>query len=107
MESPQDNPAKGTFVIIAEFEARPEHVDEFLAAAQQDARLAVAREPGCRQFDVNVPNDAPHKVVLYEVYDDATAFEAHLKTPHLAEFRAAADKMVAHRRVTKLTRKSG
>ena len=31
---------------------------------------------------------AAGRVLLYEVYDDEAAFEAHLKTPHLAAFRA-------------------
>ena len=33
--------------------------------------------------------DAPESFVLYEVYDDRSAFEAHLRTPHYAIFAEA------------------
>ena len=44
-------------------------------------------EAGCRRFDVLVSEDEPDVVWLYEVYDDAAAFDAHLETPHLKKFQ--------------------
>jgi quinol monooxygenase YgiN len=55
----------------------------------------VADEPGCRAFDVAVRQDAPEIVVFYEVYDDRAAFDVHLKTPHLARFRAGFPALIA------------
>jgi quinol monooxygenase YgiN len=95
------------FVIVAEFEVKPESIDAFLEAAIADASASVANEPGCRQFDVTVQEDQPHRVLLYEVYDSAAAFDAHLKTPHLAAFRDRIEPMVASRQVRRLTRVHG
>ena len=59
---------------------KPENVDAFMKKALDNAREA-RKEPGCRQFDVLVdPNDQA-RVMLYEVYDDDKAFEAHQQTP--------------------------
>lgn len=98
---------KGPLVIIAEFEVRPEAIDAFLEQAVVDAAQSVAREPGCRQFDVAVAEDQPNRVVLYEIYDDQAAFDGHLATPHFATFRDAIEPMVLSRQVRRLTRVHG
>lgn len=76
------------FIVIAEFEVKPGHLNAFLDLAQDDATHSVADEPGCRQFDVIHCEAAPNNVVFYEVYDSRSAFDSHLETSHLARFRA-------------------
>jgi quinol monooxygenase YgiN len=98
---------EGTFVVAAEFEVRPEAIDTFVAAALADASASVANEPGCRQFDVTRSNEEPSRILLYEVYDSAAAFEAHLATPHLATFRELIEPLVVSRQVRRLTRLHG
>ena len=98
---------EAAFVIVAEFEVKPEAIDAFLAAAVADASASVANEPGCRQFDVTRSNDQPNHVLLYEVYDSAAAFDAHLETPHLKVFRDQIEPMVASRQARRLTRVHG
>ena len=84
-----DAAGSGAFVVIAEFQVAPGHMEAFLAAALDDARHSIADEPGCRQFDVVRPEGSGDAVVFYEVYDDRAAFDRHLGTPHLARFREA------------------
>ncbi len=79
-------PQSARFVVIAEFRVKPERLEAFLKAAANDAAHSLADEPGCRRFDVVVP-DGSETVIFYEIYDDRAAFDAHLKTPHLARFR--------------------
>jgi quinol monooxygenase YgiN len=98
---------EGAFVIVAEFEVKPEAIDAFLKAAIADASASVAKEPGCRQFDVTRSNERPNHILLYEVYDSEAAFDAHLKTPHLKAFRDQIDPWVASRQVRRLTRVHG
>ena len=81
-------PHPAPFVVIAEFRVKPGRLEAFLEAASHDASSSLADEPGCRRFDVVVA-DGSANVVFYEIYDDRAAFEAHLKTPHLARFREA------------------
>ena len=84
------------FVLQVDIRIKPENVDAFmkkLADNARDARL----EPGCRQFDVSVnPKDAAH-VLLYEVYDDEKAFEAHQATAHFKRYVAEAVPLLASR----------
>jgi quinol monooxygenase YgiN len=40
--------------------------------------------------------------VLYEIYDDAVAFDAHLRSDHYARFAAATEHMVTMKTVTRL-----
>ena len=54
-------------------------------------------EPGCRQFDVLFEDSDPHHVFLYEVYDDATALEAHRATAHFKKYWEATGPMIAKR----------
>ena len=97
---------EGQFVIVAEFEVRQGALERFLELAKVDASESVAREPGCRQFDVTVDREGL-RVLLYEVYDDEAAFEAHLQTPHLEAFRAGIEPLVVSRNVRRLTRVHG
>ena len=98
---------RGPFVIIAEFEVKPDKLEQFLDLARTDASHSVEREPGCRQFDVTLDREQPNRVVLYEIYDDEAAFDAHLKTPHLAAFRAGIESLIVSRQVRRLTRVHG
>jgi quinol monooxygenase YgiN len=98
---------EGGFVIVADFEVRPDAIDAFLEAAIADASASVANEPGCRQFDVTRSNEDPNRVLLYEVYDSVAAFDAHLKMPHLATFRDQIEPLVVSRQIRRLTRVHG
>jgi autoinducer 2-degrading protein len=55
------------------------------------------KEPGCRQFEVLVDAADRTKVVLFEVYDDEKAFEAHQQTPHFKKYVAEAVPLLASR----------
>ncbi|WP_174802897.1 putative quinol monooxygenase [Martelella limonii] len=79
-----------SYVVLPQFDVAEDKLAAFLEAAREDAENSLAREPGCRQFDVFVDRSrSPVKVMFYEVYDDRAAFDAHLATPHLAAFRTA------------------
>lgn len=76
------------FTVIAEFEVDAANLEEFMAAAREDATRSLADEPGCLQFDINVDKaSTSSRVVFYEVYRSKEAFDDHLETPHLAAFR--------------------
>lgn len=98
-------PDTGAFVVLAEFSVSAEHKAEFLELCAFDSRSSLQHEPGCRQFDAQTMEDAPDVVILYEVYDDRAAFDAHLATPHYATFAAGVERLgVAKTLVRLLTR---
>lgn len=89
--------------IWVELEVEPEAFDRLHAAALEDARASVRDEPGCRRFDVLIPEDVAGRLTFYEVYDDEDALDAHRQTPHFARFAAAVEEVGAERTITRLT----
>ena len=92
------------FAVCVTFRIEPGHDAAFgrLVAAQARASL---EEPGCRVFDVWCDPARPEEVFLYEIYDDAAAFDAHLATAHFRSFDAETRGMVAAKTVVTWTRK--
>ena len=84
------------FVLAVQIRIKPENVDAFMSKLAENAKNA-RKEPGCKQFDVLVdPNDKT-RVMLYEVYNDEKAFEAHQQTPHFKKYLAEAVPLLASR----------
>jgi autoinducer 2-degrading protein len=85
-----------SFVLQVRIKVKPENVESFLKKLQDNAQSA-RKEPGCRHFDVLVdPNDRTH-MMLYEIYHDEKAFEAHQQTPHFKKYLAEAVPLLASR----------
>ncbi len=80
------------FAVCVTFMVRPEALNDFLPLMEAQARNSVAREPQCYQFDVCVGPEA--RVFLYEIYEDAAAFELHLQSEHFVTFDAAVADMI-------------
>ena len=84
------------FVLSVALRIKPENVESFLAKALENAAHS-RKEPGCRQFDVLVDPKDRTVAMLYEVYDDDKAFDAHQQTPHFKKYLAEAVPLVASR----------
>jgi autoinducer 2-degrading protein len=88
------------FVIFVDFRVRAGERAAFRRLIDDNARESCRIEPGCRRFDVLEPDGEPDRVLLYEIYDDRAAFEAHTRTAHFARFDAASAPLVAAKSVT-------
>lgn len=85
-----------SYVLQVDIRIKPDNVDAFMRKLAENA-AAARQEPGCRQFDVDVnPDDRAH-VMLYEVYADAKAFDAHQQTAHFKKYLAEAVPLLAAR----------
>ena len=82
------------FVLIVEFDVKPDHVEKFRQLIETNARASVANEPGCLQFDVLQKADAPNQFVLYEVYASEDAFKAHMPLAHTQTFLSQAKVLI-------------
>lgn len=91
------------FVVSVEFEIAPPHLDEFLLAMRKNARLSLRNEEGCQQFDICQDRQNPASIFLYEIYDDAAAFERHKAAAHYDEFNKAINGMVLKKAVRLFT----
>ncbi len=92
------------YAVVVEFLIHPPQLRAFEAAIVANARQSLADEPGCRRFDVCRDLAEPRRFLLYELYDDAAAFEAHLATPHFRAFDAACAPWVERKAVQRLAR---
>ena len=90
--------------LVVEFRIKPEFVDAFATAIEDNARASRDSEPGCRQFDVcRDPADAS-LFFLYELYDDEAAIQAHLKSAHFLQMNETTAGWVQSKAVRKLQR---
>jgi quinol monooxygenase YgiN len=75
-------------VVTVRFDAAAGWEEAFLTRVRRQAADSLAREPGCSRFDVCTPEAGAGQVLLYEIYDDAAAFDLHLKSEHFLAFNA-------------------
>lgn len=87
------------FAVCVDLRIKPGQMPRFLPLMQENAAASLEHEQGCHQFDVVRVDGDPDLVVLYETYDDADAFAAHLKTDHFLSFDSAVADLVADKTV--------
>lgn len=83
------------FVIVVEFRIHSGKMAAFRRLMDENARASCRDEPGCRRFDVLHSASDPDRILLYEIYDDRAAFDAHVKTGHFAVFNTESAPLVA------------
>jgi quinol monooxygenase YgiN len=99
MRSHEAAAQSGPLLINAvEYDIVPGQVDNFLAALKENGAASV-KEPGCREFDIAVSQKDPNHVLIFEVYNDAAAAQAHRETDHFKKYAATTKDMVAKREV--------
>lgn len=74
------------FMLIVEFEIKPDYADQFATLVQAQADNSLKLEPDCHFFMVERREDANNKFVLSEVYTHAKAFQEHLASAHFLDF---------------------
>jgi (4S)-4-hydroxy-5-phosphonooxypentane-2,3-dione isomerase len=90
-------------VILVEFDVSPDKRAEFRRMMLENAAASMRDEPGCRQFDVLEPVGQPEgRFILYEIYEDEAAFDAHTSTPHYQLFSEEVSAMIIERKITRL-----
>lgn len=87
------------FVVAVTFEVQEDHVKAFLPLMRQNAETSLAQEPGCLRFDVCTDESRPSEVFLYEIYESAAAFDAHLNSSHFIAFDDQTGPMIASKTV--------
>ena len=85
-------------VTIVQVQIRPEHLDDFIAAARRN-HLGSVQEPGNRRFDVLQLAEDATRFVLYEAYATAEDAAAHKLTAHYQQWRDAVTPWMAAPRV--------
>ena len=90
-------------VVIVFFSVRPESRDAFRQAVLENAAASLRLEPGCHTFDV-CEDPASGEFFLYELYESAQAFQAHLAMDHFRRFDALCRDWVLAKQVERYER---
>jgi autoinducer 2-degrading protein len=85
--------------VLVDFRLKPGAQRAFRKLVDANAHASATGERGCRRFDVVEPHGEADRILLYEIYDDAAAFDAHLGTPHYAAFDAESAPLIAGKSV--------
>ena len=91
------------FAILVTFRIADDAVERFLELIRANAASSLVDEPGCHRFDILTDPEAPDTVVLYELYDDAAAFDHHRQTQHFKLFDAEVAPIVKDKSVRRLS----
>jgi (4S)-4-hydroxy-5-phosphonooxypentane-2,3-dione isomerase len=75
------------FANVVTIDLAAERRDQVVALLLAHKARCLRDEPDTLQFEVMLPKDVRTTILVYEVYRDAAAFEAHLKKPSLAQWR--------------------
>jgi len=86
------------YINVIDLDIVPADIDKFIEAIKENGAAAV-KEPGCREFNIAVSPKDPNHVLLFEVYDNAAALDAHRATDHFKKYQATTANMVAKREV--------
>jgi len=80
--------------IVGTIEVAPGSREQVLSLLMAHRARCLKDEPGTLQFEVLVPNDDATKILLYELYQDAAAFQTHWNGPSTARVREEAGTMI-------------
>lgn len=72
-------------VLVAQYEVKAGQGDTVARALSKMAPLVREHEPGCVLYQANRSRENPDQFLLYEVYGDEQALEAHRATHYFRE----------------------
>ena len=71
------------FAVVATYDIAPEQIGVFLPLLKAHRERCLRDEQGTLRFDILQPD---HNLMLYEVYEDEAAFQAHRNGESVARF---------------------
>jgi quinol monooxygenase YgiN len=77
-----------------ELEVDPKRLSDFKVIGAENQEASTRTEPGVMMMHAVHLADAPTHVRVLEVYANQSAYEAHIRTPHFAKYKAASAEMV-------------
>lgn len=90
---------QGAVLRWADLEIDPAQLESFKAAASENVEATRRLEPGVLAFHVVAEKGNPSRIRVLEMYKDAGAYRAHLRTPHFQRFLATTEKMMTARKL--------
>ena len=85
-------------VVLVHIHVKPEAVDDFIAAAEANARHSI-QEAGIARFDFIQQVEDPTRFVLAEAYRQRSDMAKHKETEHYLKWRDTVEGMMAEPRI--------
>jgi len=85
---------KNLVVHIARLQIDSAQLDNYKTALKLHAETAVRVEPGVLTLYAVYEKDRPTHVTVFEIYANADAYQAHLKSPHFIQYKTSTRDMV-------------
>lgn len=92
-----------TISLLVQLDLHPGTRDQYIELATAHRERVLKNEPGCKRFDILMPDESVDVVHLYEVYADEDAFNHHMETPYMKAYREQSAAMVTARHLTRCT----
>ena len=87
------------YVQLVDYEIAPADLQKFVEALKENG-AATIKETGCLQFDFSTSVSNPNQIVIYEVYENEAAVQAHRASDHHKKYLATIkDVAVVNRQV--------
>lgn len=85
-----------SFGLVVRFTLRPGHEAEFDQLVSETLAGVRDHEPGTLIYTCHTVEGRPEQRVLYELYRDRAAFDAHEEQPHVRHFLAQREQHHVH-----------
>lgn len=93
---------KTKLTIVARIEAKKERIN--LVKSELIKLIKTTRkEDGCVQYDLHQDNDRPEVFLFYEIWESRELWQAHMKSAHLAEYKAATEAAIVDLTLNEMT----
>jgi quinol monooxygenase YgiN len=86
--------ALAPYVRVAQIEIDPAQTDRYVAAAKEVIETSVRTEPGVLALYSVAEKENPAHIIVFEMYADREAYQAHLETEHFKTYKALTQNMV-------------
>jgi len=95
--------------ILARFVVPEDRMEQALADLRQMAAAVEANEPGALAYVAHRCLSNRNELIVFELYENEPAFEAHRRTPHMEELQAALGDIIdsAEFKIERLERVAG
>ena len=93
-ENPSLAQNKNPVVRIAKLQIDSAQLEDYKAALKLHAETAVRVEPGVLTLYAVYEKDHPTHVTVFEIYANADAYQAHIKSAHFLQYKTTTKNMV-------------
>lgn len=90
-------------VRLAELEIDPVQLEAYKAALKEEIETSIRVEPGVLTLYAVAEKENPTRIRVFEIYADAGAYQAHLKTPHFKKYKTTTQAMVKSLKLVETT----